>query len=131
MVKISEFRNLTLTFPQIIEIPQNNIINYDVNRKIFARLFPTGEIACIKIPIADQYVLTSVYKKIFYTESDLSDALGWTFVDLKKVSKENLVNALLIAYCDAAPERLSKKVIVQMNSNIFAIKKTDINRLGL
>lgn len=123
MVKISEFRHLTLTFPQTIEIPQDNIIKYDVNQKIFAWLSPKEEFACVKIPIADQYVLTSVYKKIFYTENDISATLGWTFIDLKKVSKENLVNALLIAYCDAAPEKLSKKIIAKMTSVVEKLLK--------
>ncbi len=107
MVSIKTFRELALSFPEIIEAPHFEKPSFRVNKKIVVTLSEKDKRVCLKLSEIDQSVFSAFDKTIIYPVPNKWGKQGWTFIELKKVKKETLIDALTCAYCAVVPKRLS------------------------
>lgn len=110
MVKPDTFRTMCLAYPQSSEQPHFEKTSFRVGKKIFATLTPSGDQACLKLSPADQGVFCSFDKTVVWPVPNKWGAMGWTFVNLKKVRKEMMSDMLNQAYCEVAPKKLAEQV---------------------
>jgi|SRR5579871_810285 len=98
MVSLSSFRTLALSFPDTVEEPHFHLASFRVKKKIFSTLWEKENRAMIKLPLNDQSVFCDYDNTIFFPVPGKWGLKGATFVDLKKVNKKILKEALSIAY---------------------------------
>lgn len=98
MVSLEEFRYLALAFPDTQEIPHFHIPSFRFKNKIFATLWEKENKAMLKLPLTEQSVFLLYDSSIFYPVPGTWGQKGATFVDLKKVNKKILKEALGIAF---------------------------------
>ena len=122
MVTIEAFRKLALSFPETSEQPHFENTSFRVKKRIFATLSVVNKKGCLKLSAIDQSVFCSFDKTIIYPVNNKWGKQGWTLVELKKVKKEMLMDALTTAYCEVAPKSLAAKYKEQ-NSNEHFLKK--------
>lgn len=108
MISSKHFRELALSFAEAVELPHFENTSFRVNKKIFASLSEKDKRACLKLSLVDQSAFTTFDKKAIYPVPNKWGKQGWTFVELSKVKKEMIVDALTTAYCSVAPKRLAK-----------------------
>ena len=102
MVNIETFRKLALSFPNAEEQPHFHLASFRVNKKIFATLWEKENRAMLKLSLADQSVFCFYDTTIFFPVPGGWGAKGATFVELNKVRKDMLKDALTTAYNGAA-----------------------------
>lgn len=110
MVDINTFKKLALSFPEVTEAPHFEKTSFRVRKKIFTTLDVIHNQACIKLSEIDQNVFSSYDKSVFFPIPNKWGKLGWTFVNLKKVKKSILVDALTTGYCEVAPKKISAEL---------------------
>jgi hypothetical protein len=110
MVNIKAFRQLALSFPETEELLHFEKSSFRVSKKIFATLDLKKHLACIKLPEIDQHVFTAFNNSIIYPVPNKWGKQGWTYLDLKKIPKNMLTDALTLAYCKVAPHKLSSQL---------------------
>ena len=98
MVDITYFRQMALSFPDTAEMPHFEKPSFRVKKKIFATLSVEKKLACLKLSPVDQSVFCAYDKTIIYPVPNKWGKQGWTFVDLKKIRKTMLKDALSTAY---------------------------------
>ena len=108
MVSLEIFRQMALSFVDAVELPHFHLQSFRVKKKIFATLHEKDNRAMLKLPLADQSVFCSYDESIFFPVPGGWGKGGATFVDLKKVKKDILKEALEIAYNNAASKNKSK-----------------------
>jgi hypothetical protein len=116
MVNIEAFRELALSFPEVIEQPHFEKASFRVNKKIFATLSEIDQKVCVKLSEIDQSVFSSFDKTIIYPVPNKWGKQGWTLIELSKVKKEILLDALTTSYCATAPKHLSKPFLDKTNN---------------
>ena len=109
MIGIEEFRKLALSFNEAEEQPHFEKPSFRIKKKIFATIDLKKSIACLKLSLVDQSVFSAFDKTIIYPVPNAWGKQGWTFVELKKVRKDMLMDALTCAYCEVAPKALAEK----------------------
>ena len=109
MVTIESFRKLALSFEETIELPHFENASFRVKKKIFATLSESNNWATLKFSETDQSVFCAYDKTVIYPVPNKWGKQGWTHVNLKKIRKEMLVDALTTAYCTVAPKKLAEK----------------------
>ncbi|MFY9307423.1 MAG: MmcQ/YjbR family DNA-binding protein [Bacteroidia bacterium] len=110
MISINTFRKLALSLPEATELPHFEKTSFRVAKKIFATLDIKSNMACIKLSEIDQSVFTAFDSATIYAVPNKWGKQGWTYIELKKVRKDILTDALKTAYCQVAPKHLSAKV---------------------
>ena len=110
MVTIEDFRTLALSFPGAVEQPHFEKTSFRVNKKIFATLSEPAKKACLLFSPVDQSVFCAYDKEVIYPVPNKWGQKGATFVDLTKVKKTMLRDALRVAYCNAAPKEFARKL---------------------
>ncbi|MBO9632238.1 MAG: MmcQ/YjbR family DNA-binding protein [Chitinophagaceae bacterium] len=105
MINADTFRKLALSFPDTDEHPHFERAAFRVNKKIFATLHEAKHQGMVILTPADQSVYCDFDPASFSPVPGTWGAKGSTFVDLKKVKKEVLKEAMTLAY----GERLTKK----------------------
>ena len=108
MINTETFRNMVLAFPGAMEEPHFEKASFRVNKKIFATLSIENQIACIKLSELDQSVFCSYDKTIIYPVPNKWGKQGWTNINLKKIRKEMLRDALSSAYTEVATKKRIK-----------------------
>jgi hypothetical protein len=98
MVSLETFRQMALSFPNAEEKPHSDLASFRLKNKVFATLWQKESRAMLKLPLIDQSVFCSYDNSIFFPVSGGWGKQGATFVDLKKVKKSILKDALTIAY---------------------------------
>ena len=99
MVTLSTFRQLALSFPNAEELPHFELASFRVKKKIFATLWEKENKAMIKLSLIEQSVFCAYENgTVFYPVPGGWGKKGATFVDLGKVKKEMLKDALTVAY---------------------------------
>jgi hypothetical protein len=98
MVSLTVFRQLALSFPDAEEQPHFHLASFRVKKKIFATLWEKEYRAMLKLPLVEQSVFCAYEKDIFFPVPGAWGKKGATFVDLKKVRKGMLKDALGVAY---------------------------------
>ena len=89
---------MALSLPGAEEKPHFDIPSFRLKNKIFATLWAKESRAMLKLPLIDQSVFCSYDNSIFFPVAGGWGKQGATFVDLKKVRKPILKEALTIAY---------------------------------
>lgn len=98
MVTPDAFRQLALSFPDAEELPHFHLASFRVKKKIFATLWEKENRAMLKLPLVEQSVFCSYDKEVFFPVPGAWGKKGATFVDLKKVKKGMLKDAVGVAY---------------------------------
>jgi len=112
MITNAAFRKIALSFPEAVEQPHFDKASFRVNKKIFATLSESERRASLKLTENDQSVFTTFDKTVIYAVPNAWGKQGWTFVELRHLKKEMLVNLLTAAYSAVAPARLAKNVTI-------------------
>ena len=110
MISLRSFRKVALSFPGTTEQPHFEKTSFRVAKKIFATLDTGNKIASIKLSIIEQDVFCAFDKTIIYPVPNTWGKQGWTCINLKKVQKEMLVDALTTAWLCVAPKKLAAVV---------------------
>lgn len=111
MVDIETFKHLALSFPEVMEQPHFEKTAFKVKKKrIFATLSVENKIAYLKFSESDQSVFSSFDKTVIFPVNNRWGKQGWTCIDLKKVRKDMLADALATAYQEVfKTKNISKK----------------------
>lgn len=110
MIRYSTLRKLALSFPDVTEEPHFEKTSFRVNKKIFASFDAANHRACIKLSEIDQNVFSAYDATIIFPVPNKWGKQGWTFVDLNRVPKTMLADALKTAYTQVAPSKKSSPV---------------------
>jgi predicted DNA-binding protein (MmcQ/YjbR family) len=98
MVSIDTVRTLALSFPGTTEEPHFDKTSFRVKKKIFATCDETNKTACVKLSPIDQDVFTLTNPAMMYPATGKWGLQGWTLIDLRKIRKVVLIDALTTAY---------------------------------
>lgn len=98
MVTVETFRQLALSLPDVIELPHFEKTSFRINKKIFATLSEQTGIAMVTLSLIDQSVFCAFDKTIIYPVPGGWGTKGCTYIDLKKIKKAMLKDALTCAY---------------------------------
>ncbi len=110
MVSIGIFRSLALQLEESSESPHFEKTSFRVKNKIFATLDEKTKRAVLKLDVVNQSVFSAFDKTSIYPVDGAWGKQGWTAVELKKVRKDLLKDALNIAHSLVTPKkRLSQK----------------------
>jgi hypothetical protein len=113
MVSIDTLRQIALSFPETDEHPHFDRKAFRVRKKIFASLDEEKKITMVKLSLEDQSVFCSFDKKIIYPVPGGWGLKGATYIDLRKVKRSMLKDALTVAYCTVAPPKLASAFLPQ------------------
>ena len=102
MVSVKSFRTLALAFPGATEHPHFEIVSFKIGKKIFATLNADHNRATLLLPILEQDAIVTLNSEAFSPVPNKWGTHGWTHVDLKKVNKGILADALTVAYSSVA-----------------------------
>src|SRR5258708_4009309 len=102
MVSISSFRKTALAFDEATEQPHFEKTSFRVNKKIFATLDEAKQIVVVKLSAEEQAVFCLYDKTVIYPVPGKWGLQGATMIELKKVKKEMLLDALTVSYCNTA-----------------------------
>jgi hypothetical protein len=108
-MKASKARKLALSFDEAIEQPHFEITSFRVNKKIFLTMDEKNKRACLMLSPMDQSVFCKYDLDVIYPVPNKWGASGATYVELDHVPEPLFRDALTVAYCKAAPKRLSDK----------------------
>jgi len=108
MVDIATFRDLAMSFPETKELPHFEKSSFRINNKIFATLDSSHQRACLKLNQVDQSVFCLIDPTIIYPVNNKWGKQGWTNVELNKVKKNLLKDALSKAYKAVALAKTKK-----------------------
>lgn len=109
MVDVETFRQFALSFPETTEEPHFEKTSFRIRKKIFATLSIAEKVAVLKLSEIDQSVFCSLDRTIIYPANGAWGKQGWTIVDLKRVRKNMLKDALTTAYFEVVPKKLKDK----------------------
>src|SRR5829696_7229732 len=107
MVSLDAFRQLALSFPDVEEQPHFDLASFRVKKKIFATLWEKDHKAMLKLSLVDQSVFCTYGENVFFPVPGGWGRKGATFVDLKKVPKAMLKDALSVAYTGVVSKKTS------------------------
>lgn len=107
MISIESFRKIALSFPEAIELPHFEITSFRVNKKIFATLDEEKNRACLMLSPVDQSVFSAYDNTVIFPVPNKWGLMGATFVELNKVKKNVLKDALIHAYKKANTGKIS------------------------
>lgn len=109
MVNVETFRRMALSFPETEEQDHFGRPSFRVKKKIFATLWTKERRAVLKLSLADQSVFSDFDRTIFYPIKGGWGRQGWTFVELAKVKKSMLTDALTTAWNGVAQKPVGNK----------------------
>ena len=98
MISNAVFRQMALSFPGAIELPHFDRASFRVNKKIFATLLEKDQLAMLKLPLVEQSVFCAFDKTIIYPVPGGWGTKGGTYIELKKVKKGMLKDAMTVAF---------------------------------
>ncbi len=98
MVSIESFRQIALSLPGVIEQPHFEKTSFRINKKIFATLDTANNRVVVKLSEIDQSTLSSYDNAIIYPVKGGWGKQGWTTLELKKIKKSMVKDALAISY---------------------------------
>ena len=98
MVSINKFRLIALSLPETVEQPHFEKTSFRVKKKIFATLDEKQQKATLKFSLVDQSVFCLADKSAIYPVPNKWGKQGWTVIDLTKVNKTLLEDALSTSY---------------------------------
>lgn len=109
MVTADTCRKMALALPDATAAPHFEKESFKINNKIFATLNVTDSRACVKLSAIDQSVFCQFDKEVMYSVPNKWGTQGWTLINLKKVKKSMLQDALQTAYDQVLKKTQGKK----------------------
>ena len=109
MVTIENFRQLALSLPGAEEQDHFGRPSFRVNKKIFATIWTKENRAMIKLTPVDQSVFCAFDNTVIYPVPGGWGRQGATFVELAKVRKSMLKDAVTTAWLNVATKSFRKK----------------------
>jgi hypothetical protein len=113
MVDIETFRQAALSLPEATEQPHFEKTSFRVRKKIFVTLDLKNNLVCAKLSLIDQDVFSAFDSAVIFPVPNKWGGQGWTYIDLNKVRKSMLIDALISAYLGVAPAKLSSKMALR------------------
>lgn len=105
-------REIALSLDEVEDMPHFEKTSFRINKKIFATLSEKHQRATLKLSENDQSVF-SLYgdKTVVHPVSNKWGKQGWTNFNLESLDEEFMKDALIAAYCEVAPKKLSIKYV--------------------
>jgi hypothetical protein len=110
LVSIDQYRKLALSFPEVIELPHFHLASFRVKKKIFSTLSEQDKRVMVKLSTLDQSVFCAFDATIIYPVPGGWGTKGATYIDLNRIRKSMLEDALKTAYCTVAPKELAEQL---------------------
>ena len=98
MVDIETARQIALSLPGTVERDHFGMPSFRANNRIFSTLWVKELRMMVKLSPIDQSVFNSFDRSVFYPVPNKWGLKGATFVELAKVRRDMLEDALNIAY---------------------------------
>ena len=98
LVSIESFRELALSFPDVVELPHFDKTSFRVKKKIFATLDVKNNCACLLLTPVDQSAFCAFDSAVIYPVPNKWGKSGATLIELKAVRKSMLKDAIAQAY---------------------------------
>ncbi len=105
----NHLHDIAVSFPEVTVNPHFESISYRVKNKIFATHGEYSEQANIKLNKDQQDYFVSNYPDAFSPVPNKWGERGWTLINLEIIELSLLKEALIKAYCNVAPQSLSKE----------------------
>jgi len=109
MISIEQARKAALSLPETDEKPHFDLTSFRVKNKIFATIHADKNYVMVKLSAIDQSVFCAYNKEVIFPVPGGWGKKGATFIDLKKVKKSMLLDALSTAWKTTAPPKLLEK----------------------
>ena len=109
MISIEQARKAALSLPETEEKPHFDLTSFRVKNKIFATIHADKNYVMVKLSAIDQSVFCAYDKEVIFPVPGGWGKQGATFINLKKVKKSMLFDALSIAWKTTAPAKLVEK----------------------
>ena len=109
MITIDQVRKIALSLPEVEEKPHFHLKSFRVNNKIFATIHADKSYIMVTLTPVDQSVFCSFNKEMIFPVPGGWGRKGATFIDLKKVKRSMLVDALTTAWKTKVPAKLVEK----------------------
>lgn len=106
MVTVAALRAMALSLPEAIEQPHFHLTSFRVKGRIFCTIHEKDNRIMVTLSPVDQSVFCRVDPAVIYPVPGGWGRKGSTFIELKKVRKGVLKDALITAYCSKAPLKL-------------------------
>jgi hypothetical protein len=107
-VTADEFRSLALSLPEAVEAEHMDHPDFRVGGKIFATLGPNADWGMVKLTPAQQATFVRTEPPVFAPFNGAWGKRGCTRVDLASADDASVRQALITAWRNTAPKRLSK-----------------------
>ena len=98
MVTPAEVRKLALSFDHTEEQPHFERASFRVKKKIFATMDAKNNIVCVTLSLVDQSAFCAYDETVMYAVPNAWGKKGWTNINLAKVKKTMLKDAVSCAY---------------------------------
>ena len=105
LVSIQTFTSLALAFEGASEQPHFEKSSFKVKQRIFATLDTKNKKAVVRLSETDQSVFCAFDTSIIFPVDGTWGKQGWTTIDLTKIPKAMLQDALSTAYRHVATNR--------------------------
>ena len=109
MITIEQARKAALSLPETEEKPHFDLTSFRVKNKIFATIHADKNYVMVKLSAIDQSVFCAFDKEVIFPVPGGWGKQGATFINLKKVKKSMLLDALSTAWKTTAPPKLVEK----------------------
>ena len=109
MISLEQARKAALSLPEVEEKSHFHIPDFRIKNKIYATLHEDKHLMMVKLSLKDQSVFCSFKKEVIFPVPGGWGRKGATFINLKKIKKEMLIDALTCAWKRNASSKLSKK----------------------
>lgn len=110
MVSIDTLKSLAMSLPEVTEQPHFEKISFRVNNKIFATYDATHHTATIKLSTNEQDVFSLISNGTIRPVQNKWRKQGWTIIQMEEISADIFNDAITMAYCTVAPDKLSALV---------------------
>jgi YjbR protein len=111
MVSTQTVRQIAVAFAETDEHPHFERQAFRVKKKIFATLLEKNQTLNVKLSLIDQSVFCALDPAIIYPVPGQWGLNGMTTIELTKVKKSMVKDALTCAYCNVAPKELAEKYL--------------------
>lgn len=98
MIDIETARQIALSLPGTLEKDHFGMPSFRVNNRIFSTLWVKEHRMMVKLSLVDQSVFNSFDPAVFYPVPNKWGLKGATFVELDKVRRDMLEDALNLAW---------------------------------
>ena len=109
MISIDTARLMALSFPEVTEQPHFHLTSFRIKNKIFSTLWEAEKKMMVKLSLVDQSVYCSIDKNVIYPVPGGWGKQGATFIELSKIKKLVLKDALKCAWLGVAPKTMVNK----------------------